>query len=129
VDSGNKQAIRARFDALHSERFGHVAPDEQVEIINARLIGLTRRADIVMRDAGAGQAARPASTEREVIFSGPDGQPVAMRCQVLTRELLRPDDKVDGPAVIEEYASTILLAAGDTARVTDDLDVVITVAN
>ena len=129
VDSGDKQAIRTRFDALHSARFGHVAPDEQVEVINARLVGLTRRADIVMRDSGAGQAARPASTEREVIFAGPSGQPAAMRCQVLTRELLRPDDKVDGPAVIEEYASTILLAAGDTARVTDDLDVVITVAD
>jgi N-methylhydantoinase A len=129
VAGGDKQAVRARFDSLHSARFGHVAPDEEVEVINARLVGLTRRSDIVMRTSGTGQAGRPASTEREAIFSGPSGQPVAMRCQVLTRELLHPDDKVDGPAVIEEYASTILLGVGDTARVTDDLDVVITVAD
>ena len=125
---GDLAAVRARFDALHSARFGHVAPDEEVEVINARLVGLTRRPDIAIRTAGAGEAGRPGIAEREVIFSGDAGQPVAMRCQVVTRELLRPDDKIDGPAVIEEYASTILLGAGDTARVTDGLEVVVTVA-
>lgn len=129
VAGGAKEPVRARFDTLHSVRFGHVAPDEEVEVINARLVGLTRRPDIVMRASGAGQPADSASTEREVVFSGASGQPAPVRCQVLTRELLHPDDKIDGPAVIEEYASTILLAAGDTARISDDLDVVITVAD
>ena len=61
-----------------------------------------------------------------MIFSD-RGQPVSLRSQVVARESLHPGDKIAGPAVIEEYASTILLGGNDTARVADDLEIVIAV--
>ena len=123
---GDKAAVRARFDALHSARFGHVAPDEEAEVINARVVGLTRRPDISLGSAGSPRGDVQATADRDVIFSD-RGQPVSLRCQVVARESLQPGDKIAGPAVIEEYASTILLGGNDTARVTEDLEIVIAV--
>jgi N-methylhydantoinase A/oxoprolinase/acetone carboxylase beta subunit len=40
-------------------------------------------------------------------------------CAVLARAGLRPGDRIEGPAVVEEAASTLLLYAGDRLRVAD----------
>jgi N-methylhydantoinase A len=38
-------------------------------------------------------------------------------CAVYRRDLLRPGFEIDGPAVVEEYASTTVLFDGDKLRV------------
>ena len=50
---------------------------------------------------------------RPVIF---DSQ--AIDCPVYRRESLTPDEQIDGPAIIQEYASTTVLFPADRAEVT-----------
>jgi len=125
IAGGDKQAIRDVFDALHHERFGHVARDETVEVINVRVIGLSCRPPLSLVPPGSADAG-VAPTAREVGFSqGASVQSVL--CDVWRRDLLHPGDEIDGPAIIEEYASTVVLASGDRARVGDEGELVIAV--
>ena len=48
-------------------------------------------------------------------------------CAVYARERLAPDTTIEGPAVIEEYASTTVLFPGDRLRVADTGELLVTV--
>jgi N-methylhydantoinase A len=107
----DRSGIRAAFDQLHERRYGHHAGDEPVEVVNVRVVATGSRAkprlSAVRRDGGG-----PLIEHREMLIEG--GRP--RRCPVYDRERLEPGAAVEGPAVIEEYASTTLLHPGDVAR-------------
>jgi N-methylhydantoinase A len=48
-------------------------------------------------------------------------------CTVYRREKLTPAAEIEGPAVIEEYASTTVLFPGDKLRVADTGELIVTV--
>jgi N-methylhydantoinase A len=48
-------------------------------------------------------------------------------CTVYRRDRLAPDSTIEGPAVIEEYASTTVLFPGDRARVAETGELIVTV--
>jgi N-methylhydantoinase A len=48
-------------------------------------------------------------------------------CAVYARERLAPDATIEGPAVIEEYASTTVLFPGDRVRVAETGELIVTV--
>jgi len=111
--SRNPQRIRAAFDEIHDRRFGHQAVDEPVEIVNLRLTVLGRRE----RSEFARVASKPGKAliaQQPVIFDDPSA-PVTT--PIYDRDLLAAGERVSGPAVIWEYASTTLLFAGDEMQV------------
>jgi N-methylhydantoinase A len=113
LQSGDPERIRAAFDEIHERRFGHQAVDEPVEIVNLRLTVLGRRARSRFPQL-AGTAGRALIAERPVIFDDPSAP---VRTPIYDRDLLAAGERVEGPAVIWEYASTTLLFAGDTMSV------------
>jgi N-methylhydantoinase A len=121
-------AVRARFDELHEARYGHVAKDEVVEIVNVRLVATGRR-DVPDLDSppAANGAARPVGT-RQVGFAGPGGC-VLRESAVWRREELAPGTRITGPAIVEEYASTVVVGDGDVATVGDLGEIIVSVAS
>jgi N-methylhydantoinase A len=121
-------AVRARFDELHEARYGHVAKDEVVEIVNVRLVATGRR-DVPDLDSppAANGAVRPAGT-RQVGFAGPGGC-VLRESAVWRREELAPGTRITGPAIVEEYASTVVVGDGDVATVGDLGEIIVSVAS
>jgi N-methylhydantoinase A len=86
-------------------------------LLNLRLVALGHQPAMSL-PAGADSrgAPEPASVEtREVGLE--DGRWV--RCSVYSRARLQPGDRVEGPAVVEEPASTLLLYPGDRLRVAE----------
>jgi N-methylhydantoinase A len=108
----NSDAISAAFHALHHRRFGHHNADQPLEIVNARLtavaVGQAFSLPIISKTA------QPASA-REVYLESPVHK---VDCSVYQRESVTPGTILAGPAIIQEYASTTVLFAGDHAEVT-----------
>ncbi len=124
--TGALDAVRSRFDDLHHTRYGHQALTEHVEVINARVIGVARRHQPRVGNADNPAGDRSGGGHREVAFSEGE-RTVVRRCTVVSREALHDGDEVVGPAIVEEYASTLVLDDGDKACVGADGDIVVTI--
>jgi N-methylhydantoinase A len=116
--TGDTSAVRELFHVEHNRRYGQAAIDEQLEIINLRLVLTSARPDSIAEEWMA-QALHPtepaAELSRKVIY-GDAAKPVETR--VLWRPAMKPGDVIVGPAVIEEPNSTILIHPGDRVTVT-----------
>lgn len=107
-------SIRARFDQLHQEHYGHSAPAEPVMMVNLRLSALGRfdnklPLNAAWRAEDAGERGR-----RPVTF---DSKPV--ESPIYLRSGFRSGDILTGPAVIEEIGATILVYPGDRMQVNE----------
>ncbi len=121
----DRKAIKRHFDAMHAQRYGTSAPAERAEIVSLRstVTGLMRKPP--QRKIARGRAAPPAaalSGKRKVYFDG-RFRPTP----VFWRPNLLAGNRIDGPALIEEYASTTLLLPGDALEVDSFGNLAITV--
>ena len=115
-----------RFHAAHQRRYGHMAQREAVEIVNFQAIAI----GLIPKPAAkkfAGAARRPASArgKRQVYFSGSEHWDVP----VWHRNDLLPGMFVEGPAVVEEKTSTIVLYPGQHAQVDEYSNLAVKVAD
>jgi N-methylhydantoinase A len=114
-----RAAIRDAFHALHETRFGYYNADGALEIVNARLAAIA--CSRVPALPAPWQSNQPALLGiRTVIFDAN-----AVDCPVYRREPLTPGERIDGPAVIQEYASTTVLFPEDRAEVTPTRELLI----
>jgi N-methylhydantoinase A len=122
------RAVRTRFDDMHEARYGHVAKDEAVEVVNVRLVATGRR-DTPDLDAAPVADGRPGPAGvRPVGFAGASGC-VLRDATVWRREELAPGTRITGPAIVEEYASTVVVDDGDLVTVGDLGELVVHVAS
>jgi N-methylhydantoinase A len=126
VDLEVLAAVAERFHAEHRALYGYdfaLEPSQQVEWVNVRVsgIGPIRRPEINKVQVRSLET-RPAKT-RPVCFEVEAGY---VETPLLWRPDLAPGAVVTGPAVIEEFGSTIPLHPGFTARVDDYLNIVVT---
>lgn len=122
---GDWGPVRQHFAELHSQRYGHAAVDEPMEVVNLRLVSV-------------GERSRPAFPQLDSASS--DIEPTAYRqvfstearswhaYPVFRRESLQPGHSISGPAIVEEYASTTVLHDGDRLTVAPTGELVISVA-
>lgn len=123
IDGGDGGAIEGRFTALHDRRFGHAAPEEPLELVNVRLTAIGARPQIAFARLRESGATTPVG--HRPIYLDSTAQPTS--CAIYRRDSLTPESLIEGPAVIEEFASTTVLFAGDRAHVADTGEIVIDV--
>ena len=113
--AGDRAAIKQRFDEVHGVRYGTSAPDEPAELVSLRttVSGLLPKPPTVR--GGEGGSADPAPFETRRIYFSETGDFVAT--PVFARAGLGAGATVEGPAVIEEEASTTLLLPDDSLGV------------
>jgi N-methylhydantoinase A len=104
--------VRKAFHQLHQARFGYHDADLGLEIVNAHLTAIAPRTLDVL-PAPAYREAPALLGKRTVIFDAAD----TVACPVYRRESLAPGERIDGPAIIQEYASTTALFPQDRAEV------------
>jgi N-methylhydantoinase A len=112
--------LTRRFHAAHARRYGHMAQAEAVEIVNfqATAISLIPKPRLKTFGRAAGVQASPCGT-RQAHFNATEGADVP----VWRRSALSPGMRVEGPAVIEEKTSTIVLYPGQRAQVDEYLNI------
>jgi N-methylhydantoinase A len=106
-----------RFHDAHQRRYGHMAEIEAVEIINFQVtaVGLIPKpaAKTIAAPAAAQTPQQTPHAIRQVYFNATD----ASDAPVLRRSVLTPGARIEGPAIIEEKTSTIVLYPGQRAEV------------
>ncbi|WP_448641859.1 hydantoinase/oxoprolinase family protein [Geodermatophilus sp. URMC 63] len=108
--------VATAFHAAHRRLYGYDLagdPRQAVEWVNLRVsgIGPIRRPDVVELPARDGDVSRAVTGSRPVCFDEWSPTPT------YDRRLLAPGDVVTGPAVVEEFGSTVPLHPGFTATV------------
>jgi N-methylhydantoinase A len=116
-------ALRADFDAQHKAMFGHFAPKEPVEVVSYRVRGLGlvpavelpkfKRAGTTLADAH--RSNRRVRFDRETID-----------CPVYQRDKLDVGLVVAGPAVLDQFDCTTVLCPGQTAKVDEWKNLIVT---
>jgi N-methylhydantoinase A len=113
----DRAAIKKHFDAMHEQRYGTCAPEERAEIVSLRttVTGIMRKPP--PEKIGRGRAAPPkvAFTGRRPMYISTRGKFVST--PTYARAALLAGNRIVGPALVEEHASTTVLLPGDSLEV------------
>ncbi|MEX5631398.1 hydantoinase/oxoprolinase family protein [Parafrankia sp. FMc2] len=104
------EAVRTAFEAEHLRRYGHIAPEREIETVAVRLVATVRGP----RPAPVAPPADP-SARRGHRQAWTDGE--WHRIEVIPRAALGAGEAVTGPAVVEFAESTCLVRRGWTGTV------------
>jgi len=123
----DRAGIKKRFDDLHELRYGTCAPSEPAEIVSLRttVIGVTLKPGFETIAEGPPEPDADASRAPRLVFFREAGGFVETR--VLSRARLKSGNRIDGPALVEEHASTTVVFPGDTLTVDRHGNLLITV--
>jgi N-methylhydantoinase A len=111
----DRDAIKRHFDAQHAQRYGTSAPAERAEIVSLRstVTGLMRKPPQRKIARGQKAPAKAASSGRRKVYYGGRFH----LTPTYRRDALTAGNRIKGPALIEEYASTTVLMPGDVMEV------------
>ena len=127
IESADRSAIKRHFDEVHARRYGTCAPGEPAEFVS-------------LRATVTGIMKRPAAQRTPHISSAPDRAAMRPRRQVyfadgfvdtavFDRMKLKSGNKIVGPALIEEYASTTVVMPDDEVEVDDIGNLVLSIGS
>lgn len=121
---GTRAALQDAFERASREKFSRTPPDVPIEFINIRVSVRVRvpGAEISHRSAGAPTGSARKGW-RNAYFPELGGY---ARTHVYARLALRPGDSFEGPAVIEDEGSTLVIGPGAVASVTASQNVRVT---
>jgi N-methylhydantoinase A len=111
----DRAAVKRHFDEMHEQRYGTSAPSEPAEIVSLRatVAGVMRKPP--HEKIAGGDAAPPSAAHtgrRRVHFgNGFTDTPTFARAHLLA------GNRIEGPALIEEHASTTVVLPGAVAEV------------
>jgi N-methylhydantoinase A len=121
----DRDAIKRRFDAVHERRYGYSAPGEKAEIVSLRsaITGLMRKPKFEPIAAGRSEPPDQAFRGTRTVYFAEAGRRVDT--PTYDRAALLAKNRIAGPALIEEYASTTVVHPGDVLTVDAFGDLVI----
>jgi len=102
---GDRDALKRRFDEEHLRRYGTCAPEEAAEIVSLRATvtgAMKKRRSSASRAAGA-RRFPPRTRQAQGLFCR--AREVARDAELRARGL-RAGNRIEGPALVEEHAST-----------------------
>jgi N-methylhydantoinase A len=114
-------ALGRCFHEAHRRRYGHMAESEAIEIVNFQVTAVGEIPKPQFNTIATPEHATPPTPRemRTAYFSPAD----ATRVPVFRRTTLAPGSVIDGPAVIEEKTSTIVLYPGQHAAIDGYLNI------
>jgi N-methylhydantoinase A len=113
----DRDAVKARFDAVHEVRYGTSAPSERAEIVSLRTTVAGPMKKPPLERVASGTAEPPAAARtgtRRACFAVADGY---VDTSTFARPALLAGNAIVGPALIDEYASTTVVQPGDALTV------------
>ena len=117
--------LRRRFDETHKQMFGHMAPDQLVEIVSYRLcgIGMVSAPPMPQFKPTGAKLSDALRKQRQAQFDGK-----SLACPVYQRERLDVGLVLRGPAILDQFDCTTVVCPGQTARVDEWKNIIITEA-
>lgn len=115
--------LRMSFDQQHLSMFGHVAPEQPVEIVSYRVrgIGLMPPIRLPKFECSGARIEDARRGTRSARFDGAE-----FECPIYARERLDVGSNVCGPAILEQFDCTTIIRPGQVARVDEWKNLVVT---
>lgn len=114
--STNAATVRAAFEQAYQRLFGYVQPAGAIEVVNLRLAAIGKLDALEVANASSlvadpvPHSRRPVWIDRKVGF---------VDTPVYDGTVLKSRQQLDGPAIIEEATTTLILGMGDKLTMTD----------
>ncbi len=115
VPADDLDAAVGGFHAAHDRAYGFSAEQEPVEVVNLRLTAVGRIAKPQLARLEPGKP--PAERARRPVYFAESGD--FLDCPVYDRYALGAGAELAGPAIVEEFDSTIVVHPGYRARIDD----------
>ncbi len=111
-----RAAIKRHFDELHLVRYGTSAPAERAEIVSLRttVTGIMRKPKLAALAEGEATPPKAAFTGKRPVYFDGHG---FVETRTFARSGLLAGNRIRGPALIEEHASTTVLMPGDALTI------------
>lgn len=106
LDEGCREAIRQSFERVYSELYGHTMPDAAIDIVSWRVVAYGPKPTLDLPSAGAGAPDRAMKGHRMAYLPEDGG---FAEIAVYDRYALPRDMMLEGPAIIEERESTVVV--------------------
>ena len=125
---GDREAIKTYFDEMHELRYGTSAPAERAEIVSLRstVTGIMAKPPFERVADGGAKPPKDAFTGLRAAYFAEIGE--FADTPTYDRDALKAGNRISGPALIEEHASTTVLLPGDAMTVDGFGNLVIEVA-
>jgi N-methylhydantoinase A len=114
--------VKNEFNSIHTQLYGYAQPEEELEIVYLRLaaIGQVPKPEFY-KAAIEDKDSSPAFKEnRKVYING-----AFVETAIYDRSLLKPNNRVMGPAIIEQFDSTSLIKPGQAVKVDEYLNLIV----
>src|SRR5438309_1558118 len=113
----SRVALKRRFDEEHLRRYGTCAPEENAEIVSLRasVTGAMKKPSLERIARGGRAPLSSANRGKRKVYFAELGRSLAT--QSYARESLRAGNRIEGPALVEEHASTTVVLPGDRLEV------------
>lgn len=126
LDKKFLERLTAEFHQRHRETYGFANPGEPVQLVNLRLNGVGKvRRPVLRQLARASDGAERAVKGRRQVFFNDPARP--LETPIYDRDRLLAGDAIEGPAIVEQMDTTIVLPPATRAMVADTGSLVITV--
>jgi N-methylhydantoinase A len=123
ITQTHKQPIKAAFDDLHRRTYGASAPEEDAELVTLRVVSEVPVPHLRLPRIAAGRVADARIGERPLYDLTSAG---FANAYVYDRARLGADDRIAGPAIVEQYDSTTVVLADQVLTVDDFGNLLIT---
>ena len=113
----DRKSIKQVFDDVHQLRYGTCAPSEPGEIVSLRVTvtGVLQKPTLAPIACGGTEPPPDASLPAREVYFSELGR--AVTTPIFLRERLLAGNRFEGPALVEEHASTTVVLPGDRLEV------------
>jgi len=126
-DTDAMSAFTAEFNRLHEEEYGHVFPENPIQIVNIRVVAVGEMPKLPALPAPATTTLADARIDEAPVQFTEDGSVVSRPTAFYHREQLPVGEVVQGPAVLVQFDSTVVVPPGSSAEALETGDVLIRV--
>ena len=115
------------FQAAYERIFGRRVENVPIELVNLRLFVRGPRLEIPIISGGTTRRGGLARKGERPVYFGDVSEFVP--CSIYDRQRLQPGDKLEGPAIIEEDDTTVVIGPGSFGVVDAALNITVTLGN
>ncbi|HZV49472.1 MAG TPA: hydantoinase/oxoprolinase family protein [Candidatus Dormibacteraeota bacterium] len=119
--------LREAFNRLHREEYGHAFPDNPIELVNVRVVATGRLPRMPEVPAPTGGGLASALVDRAGVHFAHNGRLEAHPTALYERMQLPVGTRLEGPAVLLQADSTVVVPPAATAEVLPSGDLLILV--
>lgn len=107
IDSAWAENVTQQFNDAHERRYGYCSPDAVIEIVTFRVESSIKvpHAEFPTQSPGAVAEVEPIGS-RDVYLAE---EAAFVQCHLYERDLLLPGNIIHGPAIIEQYDTTVFI--------------------